>query len=130
MSRSRRDVYHVMVSSVKLHNLSVCTHELLFLQSIPKNKVIFCLLMSQSVTQFSMLCWSLNNNLFSIDTMCHISKEPKSVQSIPTTSTGESESCKHVSIKAKLFDSMAAQTRTSASRLNVADVMQQFDLFK
>ena len=87
--------------------------------------------MSQSVTQFSMLCWSLNNNLFTIDTMFHIPKEPKSVQPIPTTSsTGESESCKHVSIKAKLFDFMAAQTRTSASYLNVADVTQQFDLFK
>ena len=89
--------------------------------------MIFCLLMSQSVTQFSMLRWSLNrpNNLFSIDTMCHIPKEPKSI------STGESESCKHVSIKAKLFDFMAAmQTRTSASYFKVADVTQQFDLLK
>ena len=64
--------------------------------------------------------------------MFHIPKEPKSVQPIPTTSsTGESESCKHVSIKAKLFDFMAAmQTRTSASYLKVADVTQQFDLLK
>ena len=61
--------------------------------------------------------------------MCH-TQRTKICTVIPTTSTGESESCKHVVIKAKLFDFMAAQTRTSASYLNVADVTQQFDLFK
>ena len=36
----------------------------------------------------------------------------------------------HVSKKAKLFHFMATQTRSSASQLNVADVRQQFVLFK
>ena len=36
----------------------------------------------------------------------------------------------HVSKKAKLFEFMATQKRSSASQLNVADVRQQFFLFK
>ncbi len=118
MSRSRRDVYHARASSVMSRNLIVGLYTAVtLLQSLQRNiKILFCFL--HSVWHSSSSCARVS---ISIDTKCHIAKEPVHSDDF----NGRIWIKQHVLKKAKLFHFMATQKRTSASQLNVAYVGQQ-----